>query len=304
MAKTITPFGQAWKELNKSALLKHKLFVRALMMSPSYQLAHLVRTDRADIAAPFELPKDFKEVLKIYDLVGNIFDVTFEEWWTSKGINLFDRSPKYERLVVNINLRNGREEIHQKIDLLIDQALELKKITRRQKLIRFQENKIRPKTIYDRLDLVWFKSIIHPIDDEGKSVPAFQWKLPFYLKSYITGDFESIFSGDQFHTKSKKTEKNIKARRYLSIVVSKNLKEALNICENAARGKFPDKSNTTSSLKFNYPWVMNASNDMQTHIQAYKKLHPSKAEHDITRKEFMKIHKKNLIKIKEKNSFT
>lgn len=304
MTQSVTPFGQTWKELSKSALLKHKLFIRALMLSPSYQLAHLLRTNRADIVSKFQLPKDFNEVLKTYDLIGNIFDVTFEEWWISKGNNLFDRSSKFERLVVNINLRNHRDEIHQKIDLLINQALELKKTSKRQHLIRFQENKVRSKTIYDRLDLVWFKSIISPIDDNGQPIPAFQWKLPFYLKSYITGDFESIFSGDHLHTKSKKTEKNLKARRYLSIVVSKNLKEALNICENAARGKFPDKGNTSSNLKFNYPWVMNASNDMQTHIQAYKKLHPAREENDITRKEFMKIHKKNLIKMKEKNSFT
>lgn len=304
MSKSVTPFGQTWRELSKSALLKHKLFIRALMFSPSYQLAHLLRTDRADIVSNFELPKDFNEVLKTYDLIGNIFDVTFEEWWASKGINLFDRSPKFERLVVNINLSNPRDQIHQKIDLLIDQALGLKKGSERQNLIRFQENKIRPKTIYDRLDLVWLKSIISPIDDDGKPVPAFQWKLPFFLKAFITGDFESIFSGDHLHTKSKKTEKNLKARRYLSIVVSKNLREALNVCENAARGKFPNKANTSSKLKFNYPWIMRASNDMQRHIQAYKKLHPSKEEYDITRKEFMKIHKKNLIKMKEKNSFT
>ena len=88
------------------------------------------------------------------------------------------------------------------------------------------------------------------------------------------------------------------------MLVSKNLKEALNICENAARRKFPSSEPSGSNLNFNYPWIMSANNEMEQHKAAYKKLHPDKAEFDITRKEFRKIHKKTLRRIKEKNSFS
>ena len=49
MTTSVMPFGKTWKELSNSALFKHKLFLRALMFSPSYQLAHLLRTGRKDL---------------------------------------------------------------------------------------------------------------------------------------------------------------------------------------------------------------------------------------------------------------
>jgi hypothetical protein len=303
MTNSVVPFGKTWKELSNSALFKHKLFVRALMFSPSYQLAYLFRTGRKDVVEQYNLPEDFDKVLEAYDQIGNIFDISFGEWWNTKGANLFERRATYQRLVINVNLSNSRQQIHQKIDDLLDQALELKKSNERSKLIKFEINKIRAKTIHDRLDLVWIKSIINPIDDSGKSIPAFQWKLPFFLKGYITGDFESIFSGSDFSVKSKKIDKNKKSRKYLSMLVSKNLKEALNICENAARRKFPSNQPSGTNLTFNYPWIMSANNDRVKHEDAYKKLHPVKAEFDLTRKEFRKIHKKTIKRIKEKNSF-
>lgn len=274
------------------------------MFSPSYQLAHLLRTGRKDLVDQYSLPADFDKVLEAYDQIGNIFDISFEEWWKTKGVNLFQRKAPSQRLVINVNLSNSRQEIHHKIDALLDQALELKKLNERSELLKFEINKIRGKTIHDRLDLVWIKSIINPIDDSGRSIPAFQWKLPFFLKGYITGDFESVFSGPDFNVKSKKINKNKKSRKYLSMLVSKNLKEALNICENAARRKFPSSEPSGSNLNFNYPWIMSANNEMEQHKAAYKKLHPDKAEFDITRKEFRKIHKKTLRRIKEKNSFS
>ncbi len=304
MTNSVVPFGKTWKELSNSALFKHKLFVRALLFSPSYQLAYLFRTDRKDVVEQYSLPADFDRVLETYDQIGNIFDISFEEWWEIKGNNLFERKAASQRLVINVNLSNSREQIHQKIDALLDQVLELKKSNERSKLIKFEINKIRAKTIHDRLDLVWIKSIINPIDNNGKSLPAFQWKLPFFLKGYITGDFESIFFGSDLNVKSKKIDKNKKSRKYLSMLVSKNLKEALNICENAARGKFPSNLPSRSNLTFNYPWIMSANNDRVRHEEAYKKLHPNKDEFDITRKEFRKIHKKTLKRIKEKNSLS
>jgi hypothetical protein len=304
MTTSVVPFGKTWKELSNSALFKHKLFLRALMFSPSYQLAHLLRTGRKDLVDQYSLPADFDKVLEAYDQIGNIFDISFEEWWKTKGVNLFQRKAPSQRLVINVNLSNSRQEIHQKIDALLDQALELKKLNERSELLKFEINKIRGKTIHDRLDLVWIKSIINPIDDSGKSIPAFQWKLPFFLKGYITGDFESIFFGPDFNVKSKKIDRNKKSRKYLSMLVSKNLKEALNICENAARRKFPSNELSGSNLTFNYPWIMSANNEMAEHKAAYKKLHPDKEEFDITRKEFRKIHKKTLRRIKEKNSFS
>ena len=274
------------------------------MFSPSYQLAHLLRTGRKDLVDQYSLPADFDKVLEAYDQIGNIFDISFEEWWKTKGVNLFQRKAPSQRLVINVNLSNSRQEIHHKIDALLDQALELKKLNERSELLKFEINKIRGKTIHDRLDLVWIKSIVNPIDDSGRSIPAFQWKLPFFLKGYITGDFESVFSGPDFNVKSKKINKNKKSRKYLIMLVSKNLKEALNICENAARRKFPSNEPSGSNLNFNYPWIMSANNEMEQHKAAYKKLHPDKAEFDITRKEFRKIHKKTLRRIKEKNSFS
>jgi len=74
------------------------------MFSPSYQLAHLFRTGRKDLVDQYSLPADFDKVLDAYDQIGNIFDISFEGWWKTKGVNLFQRKAPSQRLVINVNL--------------------------------------------------------------------------------------------------------------------------------------------------------------------------------------------------------
>jgi hypothetical protein len=54
---------------------------------------------------------------------------------------------------------------------------------------------------------------------------------------------------------SKKTHDNLEARTALGILVSKKIREALYIAENAARGVFPSLSHIDSGLAFDYPVI-------------------------------------------------
>jgi len=56
----------------------------------------------------------------------------------------------------------------------------------------------------------------------------------------------------QLKGSTKKTHDNLEARTTLGILVSKKLKEALYIAENAARGAFPQSTPIDSALEFDY----------------------------------------------------
>ena len=57
----------------------------------------------------------------------------------------------------------------------------------------------------------------------------------------------------QLKGSTKKTHDNLEARTTLGILVSKKLKEAFYIAENAARGSFPSITPIESGLEFDYP---------------------------------------------------
>lgn len=97
------------------------LMVEFLRISPSYALAHDIRTKKISPAKqaalilklytdgdkPLSKPaqqaamKDFERVLATYDEYGDIFTCTFEAWWANRGLALYG-SPHSKPLVKKI----------------------------------------------------------------------------------------------------------------------------------------------------------------------------------------------------------
>jgi len=85
------------------------LMVEFLRISPSYALAHEIRTKKMapskqaalilklyrDSEKPLtkqaerDVIKDFERVLSTYDEYGDIFNCSFEEWWVSRGLAIY-----------------------------------------------------------------------------------------------------------------------------------------------------------------------------------------------------------------------
>jgi len=131
--------------------------------------------------------------------------------------------------------------------------------------VKFEVNKIRLTSLSKRHSLVLERAMFN-----GKS--GFKkeqlWKL---LKSV---EYPSSRS-KEVRLNSKKTANNLEARTYLSILASKNIKQAFYIAENAARGLFPCQDPIDTGLKFDFDYVNKIANSytnkaMKLAIQAEK----------------------------------
>lgn len=122
-------------------------------------------------------------------------------------------------------------------------------------LIPLLINKINDLTLDEALRLVETKpylEITHKKKAENWSVGASLKIESQWVKQLKFGD--------------KKTPQNLEARTKLGILVSKKLKEALYLAENAARGNFPSLEPIDSGLKFDYATSYAASSN-------HRKLH-------------------------------
>ena len=97
------------------------LMVEFLRISPSYALAHEIRTKKIapskqaplilklyrDTDKPLtkqaerDVIKDFERVLSTYDEYGNIFQCSFDEWWANRGLAVYG-SPYNKPIVKKI----------------------------------------------------------------------------------------------------------------------------------------------------------------------------------------------------------
>ena len=98
------------------------LMVEFLRISPSYALAHEIRTKKIALSkqaplilklyrdgekpltkqAELDVVKDFERVLSTYDEYGDIFQCSFEEWWANRGLAMYG-SPYNKPIVKKIS---------------------------------------------------------------------------------------------------------------------------------------------------------------------------------------------------------
>ena len=75
--------------LHSKPSASYSLMIRALRISPSYELARKVRAGEITRAEKRNLPKDFDQVLATFDLIGDIDKIIFRYWWRKRGIAIF-----------------------------------------------------------------------------------------------------------------------------------------------------------------------------------------------------------------------
>ncbi len=224
----------------EKVLGKHEYFFKYLQISPSYWLAHKKLALKENTPSR-ELPDDFKAVLALYKKVGDVFTNTFHEWWKLRGKDLFADSKPTNKVWLSVDLSKSRDELLADYSKFLD-ALEAKNRSKQKSAcLQLETNKIRLTSLRQRLHLVTERA--QHIENKIKKETL--WSI---------GKSSGIASKWTKHIRldSKRTSKNTPVRNYLSILVSKNLKDALTIAENAARGKFPSLAQTESNLNFDY----------------------------------------------------
>ena len=260
--KNLFGFGSGWRLLQGEANYKHEYLFYYLQISPSYQLAHRVIGLGEQIDAK-ELPKDFSQVIDTYKKLGDVYTKHFVEWWKEIGKDAFEEKAN-ERIWIGIDPSKSKDELLNDFQEFLNK-LEVKKNEPASNKVKFEVNKIRLTSLSKRHGLVLERAMFNGKNGFKKEQ---LWKL---LKS---AEYPSSRS-KEVRLNSKKTANNHEARTYLSILASKNLKQAFYIAENAARCRFPCQEPIITGLRFDFEKINAVTNTytkraMELAIQAEK----------------------------------
>jgi hypothetical protein len=283
MKENITGFGAAYEEAIDLPNYKHEYIFHYLQISPSYWLAHRVIALGEEIPNE-ELPKDFDEVLGTYRQLGDVYLKEFYEWWLEGAGNAF-ASQKKKQVWIGIDPTKSKDRLIKEFEIFLSK-LESKNLQLDQGMV-FEVNKIRLSSLEDRFNLVHERAWRNGKFWEKEPL----WKL-IRWGQYPTERRKEI------RINSRKKSSNVEVRSYLTMLASKNLKIALYIAENAARGKFPSQDPIETGLNFDWDRIAQQSNDTPMNFEKVKKF---KADH----KDYMKYmspsraHRKTRKKIKK-----
>ena len=219
---------------------KEEAFVEFLLASPSYQLAHKQRTVGLSKAEKKLLPPDFKKVLEVYDACGDIQGQGFDRWWQECGRDLLRFHQSRENLIAYpVDLNQPLSKLIKEFSQQIAELKEARKA--KSSPIQILANKIKLGALHLKLELINEKGRLE--HRAGKRIE--HWRLA--VQTGIKSKWKAELKPD-----SNKTVSNMEARTILGVLVSKHLKEALWIAENAARGVFPSMEPIDTGLEFDY----------------------------------------------------
>lgn len=234
----ISPYGAKWRQIKLLPTFEHELFFYFLLISPSYQLAHSLKHKKS--LKGVGLPSDFEVVRKSYELVGDIYQATFEDWWQEGGYKIFVAEEKTNKLSITIDLIKSESITLQEISKTIKVAFKANKAESLGK-IAFIKNKIHASSANDRKVFIFAKAIANY--QQGREVE--NWRIAVkgrLLSKWIEGlKFDSV-----------PNSKNLKARTALGELTSKYMKEALYLAENASRLSFPSVKSINTGLGFDF----------------------------------------------------
>jgi hypothetical protein len=130
--KLLIPHSKEWRIANRLPNLHHQLFFNLLFISPSYQLAHSIKSGQSKLTADQKKIVDFDKVLELYDIVGNLYETTFDDWWMDKGQLMFFDDQTQHPISFNIDLSKSTSTLQKEFLALIDS--EKKKLSSTKKI--------------------------------------------------------------------------------------------------------------------------------------------------------------------------
>jgi len=249
---------------------KHRMFYEYLWISPSYYLAHQIRRYRKKVTAR-DLPSDFNIVLNLYDRAGNVYNYGFDDWWDKYGVNLLATDPTSAKVIYQVNLMKSKEKILTDFKNYIEQ-INFRPFNPTKSKIYFEKNKMRIPTLVDRHNLAISRAglLTNKTIGKDKKVPYWKMSINYLSRSSSIPPMTNLNLSKAVkeikvdESKEKKQSNKVK-KAYVTMVISKNLKEALCIAENAARGKFPSKEPLVGRLNFDYEKMAELETKMHIH---------------------------------------
>ncbi len=232
-------FGEKWNQLRLLPTFEHELFFYFLLMSPSYALAHQFKGKK--IPAGIEVPTDFDTVRKTYDLIGNIYEATFEDWWQGGGYELFDYQNEVKKLTISVDLTKPQSESLQAVMVTIKNAYSQNKKKSAGHKIKFIKNKLHYSSINDRKNFLMTKAIANY--KLGRDVE--NWRVA--VKARVLSKWIEGLTVD-----ARPTQDNLKARVALGELSHKLARDGWYLSENAARLEFPSVTPNPHAIPIEY----------------------------------------------------
>ena len=250
-----------------------------LRLSPSYELARKHRTKGLNQRETASLPADFDQVLKTYDLLGDVSTDFFRSWWLKRGLQVFGNPYKKPRVhcigvlnagksvelsdvsvPINRYLNNERNEEGLNASILLSVPLTLKRsdlLKQISKLIadsrdietevdkkpqlKLVSKRLRPNVLFKGLRLLWLRA----------ARPNWElWRLG--AKAELSDSYSNVL--DPNAPKKSKTIIEKDDRIIMSKITSRYLTKYEAIAENAARGLFPT-DRPVLSVGYDYPLI-------------------------------------------------
>ena len=240
------------------------LMLEFLRISPSYELARKSRMEGLTKEEKKLLPKDFELVLKTYDDFGDVSNIRFDEWWLTKGLYIYGtefakprtrlianvvkdeeidqnfhraldhhfekirpEEGKGPALILSVPLGINKRTVLAQISKLIDQSKVEIPAKAKKSARPLDAKRLRKDPLLIAINVLWNKAKDPEID---------LWRLGVLAKV-------SPKHMDGLDVRAQKlTSKTTDQRMKMGILTSRALKKSKQICEQAARGKFPNSS--------------------------------------------------------------
>ncbi len=242
----------------------YELMFEYLRLSPTYILANKHVTVGLTKREKTRLPADFDQVLKTYEIFGDVQYVLFRQWWIRRGIKVFgnpysrplvheivelpsdadvelseisDNLTNYlnetrraegsvASLLISIPLGRRKDEVLKQVSKILGRYEERSSETKQQPQIKLMGQRLRAKVLLNGLRVLWFRA----------ARPKWAlWRLG--AKARVSATYSKLLDVDT--ERKDYTEDSKVDRILLGKITYRALRKYHRIAENAARGKFP-----------------------------------------------------------------
>ncbi len=251
----------------------HFFWYQFLRLSPSYELARRYRKAAGELieADRSSVPPDFDKVLEVFDDFGNIQLSFFRTWLIKRGLKLlgspgvkpttklvynttndqsdhsaalaavteyFEKSWRSQNqpavMLVAVPLDRGKIRVLREFEKLLDKNLLAKKPPEKPKYT-FAKKGVHRKTLVDSMSVLYMLAA----NPNHKL-----WQIG--VSANISKKYSKLFDVKS----TKRNSSNAGDMRTLEMLTSRKARIALNIAENAARGRFPDPTDPPHKVDF------------------------------------------------------
>jgi hypothetical protein len=256
-----------------------QLMFEFLRLSPSYELARKHRTKGLNQRETASLPADFDQVLKTYDLLGDVSADFFRSWWLKRGLEVFGNPYKKPRvhcigvlnagktielnemaspitsylnnerneeglnasLVLSVPLTLKRSDLLKQISKLIVDSRDIETEVDKKPKLKLVSKRLRPDVLFKGLGLLWLRA----------AKPNWElWRLG--AKAGLSDSYSTVLDPNAPKKSKSFIEKD--DRIIMSKITSRYLSKYEAIAENAARGLFPT-DRPVLSAGYDYPLI-------------------------------------------------